>query len=716
MIRNRLNLNGQIIVGMFLGVACGIFFGEATIVFNGLAQTFITLLKIAVLPYLIISLVNGIGRIPFANFKKLAKRSFLFLLLFYSLTIALTYITAFSFSFLEHPAYTQKMEHENEPFHPLNIFTSINFFKILLRDPIPAIVLLSLLFGIALTQLRSKGSLLDALDNIAAALMRIIQWIGKLSPIGVFALSASIAGTLSLHNWEKTWPYITAYLSSSIILTFLVFPGILLSLTSTSYKKFMKELSFPLLLAFALGNIFVVLPFIIVSLRNLSVERKIAPKEAKNAMETMIPILYHFPTIGNLLSIIFVLFLSPFYSQHFAFSDHIKLVYSSFFAFFFSATTSVNALSFLLDKMHLPQTGLSLYIETMPFLRHFQCMLTVSALSAITLLAHFSCQRLLLFKPQKCIRMFSLFFLMLIAIYLGKKDTTNLMLHTTNKRLNALANLEIKEKAKSIVYREELSEKKNIDRKEALNQIRETKILKIGYNNKTTPFAYFNKQGDLIGFDAAIAHKLAQEIDCNIEFVPFKEENLSEDLDRGKFDMAISGISVDENKLKKMLLTEAYVREEKILLVKNDQGKNYSDANQIRSIEGPKIAVLKNSAFEEAKAIFPKAEIFLLNTYNDLLSLEKIDALFCTEEEGSDWSKTYPEFTIIKASPSLGKTHYAYAISQNSPELLKFVNYWLDLKKLDEFLEEQYQYWILGKTPIKESRWSIIKNVLHWKG
>jgi hypothetical protein len=48
--------------------------------------------------------------------------------------------------------------------------------------------------------------------------------------------------------------------------------------------------------------------------------------------------------------------------------------------------------------------------------------------------------------------------------------------------------------------------------------------------------------------------------------------------------------------------------------------------------------------------------------------------------------------------------------------MVHFVNYWLDLRKADEFRTRGINYWIvglprLGVTP----RWSILRDVLHWR-
>jgi hypothetical protein len=43
------------------------------------------------------------------------------------------------------------------------------------------------------------------------------------------------------------------------------------------------------------------------------------------------------------------------------------------------------------------------------------------------------------------------------------------------------------------------------------------------------------------------------------------------------------------------------------------------------------------------------------------------------------------------------------------------MNIWIELKKQDRTIASLYDYWILGKNAVlKSSRWSVIRNVLHW--
>src|SRR6185369_8168525 len=52
-----------------------------------------------------------------------------------------------------------------------------------------------------------------------------------------------------------------------------------------------------------------------------------------------------------------------------------------------------------------------------------------------------------------------------------------------------------------------------------LQAIAARKVLRVGFLPDALPFAFFNKSGDLVGFDIEIAHRLAREMGVTLAFV-----------------------------------------------------------------------------------------------------------------------------------------------------------------------------------------------------
>jgi Na+/H+-dicarboxylate symporter len=69
----RLSSAGKIYLGLFLGVACGIFFGEMTNWLQLVGDIFIKLLQVTVIPYISLALITGIGEL---NYKEVLAHAF----------------------------------------------------------------------------------------------------------------------------------------------------------------------------------------------------------------------------------------------------------------------------------------------------------------------------------------------------------------------------------------------------------------------------------------------------------------------------------------------------------------------------------------------------------------------------------------------------------------------------------------------------------------
>ena len=51
-----------------------------------------------------------------------------------------------------------------------------------------------------------------------------------------------------------------------------------------------------------------------------------------------------------------------------------------------------------------------------------------------------------------------------------------------------------------------------------------------------------------------------------------------------------------------------------------------------------------------------------------------------------------------------------------SEEMVRFVNYWLELRKANGFRAREMSYWIEGQPrDTTERRWSVVRDVLGWR-
>jgi Na+/H+-dicarboxylate symporter len=234
--KRGLSMAQQVLIALLIGVATGVFFGESTTGLKSIGDVYIGLLQMMVLPYIIISLIGGIGKLTLDQAKQLAKYAVIVLLLMWAvigtvlvlLPLALPDLTSASFysSSLVEPAKDIKL---------INIFIPKNFFASLSNNHIPAVVVFCIALGIALITSKEKQEVFKLFDVLADAVMRVIKFVVKLTPIGVFAMTASAAGTMDFADLGRLQGYFILYTVAVLILGFGILPGLIASLTPFKY-------------------------------------------------------------------------------------------------------------------------------------------------------------------------------------------------------------------------------------------------------------------------------------------------------------------------------------------------------------------------------------------------------------------------------------------------------------------------------------------------
>ena len=215
-----------IVTGLVLGVACGLFFGEATRPLDVVATGFIRLLQMAVLPYIVVSLTAAIGRLSPRDGGFLARTAGTTLLVLWGLTLALVVAMPLGFPARPHGApYATTMVEPHEDFDLVRLYIPDNPFRSLSDNVVPAVVLFCLVVGVALMSVPGRDRLIELLDVLTRAFERVNGFVMRIMPIGVFAMAATAAGTLAFDDLARIQVYIVTYVALALVATLWVFPS-----------------------------------------------------------------------------------------------------------------------------------------------------------------------------------------------------------------------------------------------------------------------------------------------------------------------------------------------------------------------------------------------------------------------------------------------------------------------------------------------------------
>jgi ABC-type amino acid transport substrate-binding protein len=227
------------------------------------------------------------------------------------------------------------------------------------------------------------------------------------------------------------------------------------------------------------------------------------------------------------------------------------------------------------------------------------------------------------------------------------------------------------------------------------------------------PYAYYNSFNELVGLDIAMAYRLAQDLHCRLELIPVDIDHLAGHLNDGLYDIAMGAILMNEDRISKMSFSDTYVDQNYALVLpdkKRSQFRSMEDLNRkgivIGGMGGYKRVVPHN---------FPNATLYA-GTDEKGFEMDKVDAWVSSRIPAAIWCISNSDYYVDDFGGRLGKCYLAYPVKQDALNFLRFLNNWVQIKIVDQFYQEQNDYWVLGKSPAKtqEPRWSIIRNVLHW--
>ena len=277
----------------------------------------------------------------------------------------------------------------------------------------------------------------------------------------------------------------------------------------------------------------------------------------------------------------------------------------------------------------------------------------------------------------------------------------------------------LRHEADAVVYRATTPElRRNTTTISSLERIRRQGILRVGYHQDSLPYAFFNKQDQLVGLDIDLVYLLAEEVDCQLEFVPFEWATLDSQLEEGQFDFAVSGIAITTPGLARIRFTESYLDVTWALIVPDHRRGEFLTIESIAQMDDLRIGVFPDSYFrKKLQAAFPQAEVVDVASPREFFEARgpSVDVLLYDAEGGSAWTLLHPEFQVVVPKPSAVRQPLAFAVARSNEEFSQFLSQWIVLKKHGGDIDELFNYWILGRgAQSQRPRWSVIRDVLHW--
>ncbi|HTS65976.1 MAG TPA: cation:dicarboxylase symporter family transporter, partial [Candidatus Acidoferrales bacterium] len=304
-----MSFSKRILTGMTTGVAVGLFFGELVSPLKIVADGFVKLLQMTVLPFLIISIISSLGSLTYADARRLGLRVGVVMAGMWALALTFALLMPLAFPPTQHATFfSNAMVEHRPPFNFLDLYIPSNPFNSLANNVVPAVVLFAMFLGIALIGAPRKQQLLDVLDVASEMLSRATRFVVRLTPFGVFAICAHSAGTLSVDQLGQIQIYLITYAAIALLLAFWVLPGLVAALTPIPLWDIFASNRDALLTAFIAGDLFIVLPSLTEACGQILLRHRVAKEGEHNLPEIIVPASFNFPHSAKMLSLSFILF------------------------------------------------------------------------------------------------------------------------------------------------------------------------------------------------------------------------------------------------------------------------------------------------------------------------------------------------------------------------------------------------------------------------
>ena len=207
------------------------------------------------------------------------------------------------------------------------------------------------------------------------------------------------------------------------------------------------------------------------------------------------------------------------------------------------------------------------------------------------------------------------------------------------------------------------------------------------------PFEYVDEEtGDIIGFDIDLMKAIAEKENLEIEFIDVRFEPLLEGMAQGKYDAAISSISITEERQNDMLFSDPYFVVGHVVTVHKDNTSITGKDSLTGKVVGVAIASTSAAEMSEMEDVTIKAYIEYGAAFNDLMN-GVIDAVVSDDPIAINYVCRNPDKLRIVGEPFTPE-YYGIAVAKNKAKLLAKINAGLKRVKSQGLMEELSHKWL----------------------
>jgi Na+/H+-dicarboxylate symporter/ABC-type amino acid transport substrate-binding protein len=712
------NLSRRILAGVAAGVFIGLFFGERAAILQVVAEAYVRLLQMTVLPYVTISIISGLGSLDLSQARRLGTRVGLVLMLLWVVALTAAFLVAMMFPpHLSASFFSTALLESPEPFDFIGLYIPSNPFDSLARSIVPAVVLFSITVGLALMTVPHKERLIEILDLGSEAIAKVTRFVVTLTPYGVFAIAAVFAGTLEFDTLKRLQVYFVSYIAIASLLSLWVLPGLVAALTPIPFRAVMSRTRDALILAFMTTSLFAVLPLLTQEAKALLRDYAKSDRRDEAIPDVVVPASFNFPHSGKLMALSFVLFAGWFSDTNVPLTSYPQLAGAGLLALFGSVNA---AIPFLLGLFRIPSDTFQLFLASGIVNARFGTLVSAMHTLAVALLGACAVSGALRIDGRKLVRFGVITAVMTLVLVGGLRAWLQTAQHTPYDKDQAIASMQmLRNRGPAVVFTAGAAVPALPPVTSSIvDRLRERRTLRVGYFDDSLPYAFINTSGELVGFDIEMAHQLARDLGVGLELVAVSRGVLETGLDPAVCDLVMSGVAVTADRSLRVQFSGSYLDETVAFIVPDHMAPKFAEWSSIQMMGRLRVGVPQAPYFvRKIRDELPDIDIVPVESIEEMFRprTPPLDAFVATAERGSAYTLLHPEYSVVVPKPRLVKVPLSYIIAGRDQALREIVDSWIDLKRKDGTIDDLFAHWILGQNATPAApRWSIARDVLHW--
>lgn len=236
-----------------------------------------------------------------------------------------------------------------------------------------------------------------------------------------------------------------------------------------------------------------------------------------------------------------------------------------------------------------------------------------------------------------------------------------------------------------------------LTRESTLTAIMERGVLRVGFDT-FVPWAMKDKSGTFIGFEIDVAERFAKDLGVRVELVPTAWKGIIPALLAGKFDLLIGGMSIRADRAQQVYFSAPYYFSGQSMVASRAKAGSFTT---MEDFNDPAVVIVARTGTTAQKALeehFPKAQKRLFDkepqALQELLA-GRAHAFLSMAPLPAQQAAEHPETLFMPFERNLTNEPNGIAMRKGDPDLLNYVNSWIEQVRGEGWIQERYHYWFL---------------------